>query len=705
MPKRDDGKAPPPVAAGGQLQPRTTRGSKRATTDGLPADTNIVNIGIDVAALATKKSTTAADKEIANDTTTATANNNMRKSARQSAQKKNDTSLHTDDDNFNENDKVWCYYTYIDKKTGKETRGHWLSAVVFKKICTTCQGDIGRGNYFTFNKDTYIIKYDDDNYYDVNRPSSMLQHRAEDDSEVEDDYEPKDTVPPKCFITLPTISQFKQPPESLLPESNSQHTNTKKKAEASTSRKRPAKKKQKKKKNNNNNGKTSVASTHIQSSAPSHIDKLIPNAFKACDTGWEERDITDMSYTITSEEDYVQEHLADCLLDTYNYVATSMDSRLNSKDLEVNAVNAFNELIQASTFEEIASHTTEQLVKKNLNRVTGYEMKRFFATKFLRSRFNVDVDTAFKLMETHAREKNFTLMDKKRYNNIMSCLRGYEVNGRSGADGESWMRRKKLLRRLEPLEKKLYDKSVSIMMNRTNGVHVIDDEMFESRAKDVENKHVSSRKSAKEGPKADCLSDTSVATLFGMRLQCAGEKQIDNVQQLLKRVPPITHANHHPKMRFDRGYGKESFVADPHLEGFDSLTICNGSGSRNCFITQDEMDEQEKKWRAKDIFWIEEIDNETDKKKKTFDIEKYNQCKDVFNDYIFDSGDKLGAEVRVATKDIDKDDGSKLTISSFIVRQIVMVRKMVGISSNLPSYFDINLLIQKFLWVICIAIE
>ena len=412
MPKqsrRDDGEAPPPAAEGGQLQPRTTRGSKsskskRATPDGLPNDADIANVGIDVAALATKKPTTTADKEAVNDTATAN-NNNNRKSARQLAQKKNDTSLNNDDDNFNEKDKVWCYYTYIDMETGEETTRHWLSAVIFKKICTTCQGHIGKGNYITFNKDTYIVKYDDDNSYDVNRPSSMLQHRAEDDSEVEDDSEPIDKVPPKCFITLPTISQFKQPPESLLPESNSQHTNTKKKAAASTSRKRPAKKKQKKKKNNNS-GKTSVASTHIQSSAPSHIDKLIPNAFKACDTGWEERDITDMSYTITSEEDYVQEHLADCLLDTYNYVATSMDSHLNSKDLEVNAVNAFNELIQASTFEEIASHTTEQLVKKNLNRVTGYEMKRFFATKFLRSRFKVDVDTAFKLMETHAREKN-----------------------------------------------------------------------------------------------------------------------------------------------------------------------------------------------------------------------------------------------------------------------------------------------------------
>lgn len=382
----DDGKAPPPAVEGGQLQPRKTRSrSKRAqhqpTSDALPDDSNIANVGIDVAELATKKSTTAAadDEEAVNDNNTATANNNKRKSARQSSQKKNDTSVYIDDDNFNENDKVWCYYTYIDMESGEETSGDWLSAVIFKKICTRSQGHIGSGNYITYNKDTYIIKYDDDNQYDVNRPSSMLQHRADDDSEPEDDSDPIDTVPPKCFINLPPISQRKQPPKSLLPESISQHMNTKK-AAASSSRKRPAKKTRRQREPPPT---VYIAKGKIDSGLPTTIDNAIPDAIKACTTGWKEESLKKRKFDVLTEEEYDDEYMGRAIADSYKHAAKSMASTLSYTAQDMNAANTVSHLTE-TVFADIRNYTSQQLVKRRLEPVSLYEFKRFYATKLLR---------------------------------------------------------------------------------------------------------------------------------------------------------------------------------------------------------------------------------------------------------------------------------------------------------------------------------
>ena len=344
----------------------------------LPDDTNIAKVGINVADLDIKKIQISSPKKTSYD--------------------------------FDEEDKVWGYYTYIDNETEQEDGGEWLPAVILRKVCTTTQGYIGNGEFITYNKDTYIIKYDYDGQYDINRPTRMIQHRTEDDdSEPKDNSEPLDALPPQCFITLPDIDQRKEPPELL----------GKKKASSTSSTEPASKAKKKPNKKKNNNNKISVASGHIKSSAPGAIDKLIPDSFKACTTGWEEEDISKMPYRIMTEESYIEEYLLDSLLDTHKHVATSMGNHLQNKGLEVSAVNALTELIQSSTFEDIASHTTEELVKKGHAGVNGYELKRLFATKYLRSRFKVDVDTAWPIMKSLAAEKNFTLMDKHRYNNIM----------------------------------------------------------------------------------------------------------------------------------------------------------------------------------------------------------------------------------------------------------------------------------------------
>jgi len=257
-----------------------------------------------------------------------------------------------------------------------------------------------------------------------------------------------------------------------------------------------------------------------------------------------------------------------------------------------------------------------------------------------------------------------------RYNNILTCLKGYEVQGRTGNEEDTFMRQKNMLRRLNPLEIKMYDKSLALMMNKKSGSLVIDDEMIGSRAKDVENKSLSERKKAKEGIKTDALNCSQVGVLFGMRIQCSGETQLHKVQELLRTVPAMTHVDHRPAIKFDRGYGKESFVADPLLQPFKSLTVCASQGSRCCFIFQSEADELEKRWKGKKEFWKEVEDEETGERRTVFDDAKLHLCKEVYKGWVFESSELLGAEVRVASKDVQMDGGKILTINAMCMRDV-----------------------------------
>ena len=70
----------------------------------------------------------------------------------------------------------------------------------------------------------------------------------------------------------------------------------------------------------------------------------------------------------------------------------------------------------------------------------------------------------------------------------------------------TWMKRGKMLHRLEPLENEVLTRSVEMLLNRNNGTLVIDNKLISSRDGDVEQKTVSEQKSGKEGPFSDCIA-------------------------------------------------------------------------------------------------------------------------------------------------------------------------------------------------------
>ena len=75
-----------------------------------------------------------------------------------------------------------------------------------------------------------------------------------------------------------------------------------------------------------------------------------------------------------------------------------------------------------------------------------------------------------------------------------------------------------MLRNLNELEKNIFKRSMLILFNTESGSLVVDDELVASRAKDVECKAFSSRKTGKDGPVADCAADSITCMLLGTRL-------------------------------------------------------------------------------------------------------------------------------------------------------------------------------------------
>ena len=222
--------------------------------------------------------------------------------------------------------------------------------------------------------------------------------------------------------------------------------------------------------------------------------------------------------------------------------------------MDYNDANIIETLISGRVFQKLAEYTTEALVKKEKQRTSEYEMRRFVATMMLRSRFKMGSKHAWLIMENLAQKHLFKLMERERYDNLETCLRGYSEEGRTGENEneDTWMRRHNLLRRLNDLEIETFENTMKYLFD-PNGVYCVDDELESSRAKDVEKKTVSARKTGKDGPVSDCLAEALVGVLLGMRLRASGESQRENVKKLIDTVPPITQALHQPSMKIDRG--------------------------------------------------------------------------------------------------------------------------------------------------------
>ncbi len=73
--------------------------------------------------------------------------------------------------------------------------------------------------------------------------------------------------------------------------------------------------------------------------------------------------------------------MRDTFINMYIHAADSIERQLRNVGLDVNAANALNHLISDGVFADIASHTSEQLVKRRLSPTTAFEIRHWFGTK------------------------------------------------------------------------------------------------------------------------------------------------------------------------------------------------------------------------------------------------------------------------------------------------------------------------------------
>ena len=233
-------------------------------------------------------------------------------------------------------------------------------------------------------------------------------------------------------------------------------------------------------------------------------------------------------------------------------------------------------------------------------------------------------------------------MTRERYNQIMNNLRGFDMTRRMILDvSASWNDQRNKLKNLHSLEKKVFDRSIEFFFDSMNSCVVLDDELIASKGEDVESKLLSDRKSGKEGPTTDVVSDSFFQIIFGMRLRTIGESQIDNVEKLLDTLPPIgvdfRESMNGPIMACDRGYGKLSFINLLIQRNYKVITIANTVGSEHPFIGSSVIEDFKRRVSiSHPLLGLEPLTNM---------LKDHNIC-----DFVIQDADNvlLGPEVKVA---------------------------------------------------------
>lgn len=153
-------------------------------------------------------------------------------------------------------------------------------------------------------------------------------------------------------------------------------------------------------------------------------------------------------------------------------------------------------------------------------------------------------------------------------------------------------------------------------------------------------------------------------------MRCKGEPQKNNVVALMKTLLPVTQAEHDPGLACDRGYTEEQQLTNQGTAKFSSIGICNDA-SRNPFLPQDAVDAQTQKWRGSKKMQTPRNPEDPDDERTIFNNDLMDKCMDVFKEWIIDSTERLGSDVRVATKDVklkgDDDSEYYVTITAYAV--------------------------------------
>jgi hypothetical protein len=253
--------------------------------------------------------------------------------------------------------------------------------------------------------------------------------------------------------------------------------------------------------------------------------------------------------------------------------------KLSLHSMETNELNLFHLLI-SSAFDALIEYTNESLNEKQLLPLTYGEFRQFLGTLFLSSVFNTSVQQSWSIMNLCTGGKH---MCRERFIQVLSNLRGYDMRRRIiQGQQDRWINQRNTLDHLHALEKKVFERSVEFFFDTLYSSVALDDELTGSKAQDVEVKIVTDRKAEGEGPTSDCICDSYLQLVLGMRIKTFADSQLTNVEKLLDCLPSIdenTQSMLGPIMVCDRGYGKKSVINLLSSRNFKVLTIASTIGS------------------------------------------------------------------------------------------------------------------------------
>jgi len=294
---------------------------------------------------------------------------------------------------------------------------------------------------------------------------------------------------------------------------------------------------------------------------------------------------------------FLDEYLSNRTFKYVHGVKNKFTAKLRLNCLEASEINVFS-LLMGPAFEHLMGLTEESLNNAGLAPLSANEFQPFMGTLFLTSSFNLCEDDMFALMD---RLTDGASMSLECFREILKSIRGIDAMFGDGSAGE-WTVQRNTLRGLHPLEQLMFEQAIYYFFDSVNSSLVYNDEMIGTKAKDVEVRSLSDRKTAGEGCTVDVVCDAHFQFMLGMKLRTVVTNMVQNMEKLLDRLPdpkPITNSITGPIIVMDRGFGKMDHVEIVVKKNLKRITVASTLGSQHQFVTTTSLQQHHEKLKKK----------------------------------------------------------------------------------------------------------
>lgn len=405
----------------------------------------------------------------------------------------------------------------------------------------------------------------------------------------------------------------------------------------------------------------------------SFADRVANKVLEACKErteGWEEEESNeDRPILLLSENEFAEQFLSQSLLDSFRQAAQHIPeqvSRTGGVDYN-NTADAFRVLFSDDAIQTLVDITNGYLRKHQIYPSTNpTEYREFLAHKLLWSRYDAVCD---EILPCIAEKHGFHAMNPRRFRALYQCTHGYAIedhdkslfgDGNDEDEDEAWLGKRPILRKMEGLERKLFEPSMKFMLNQKSGLLVVNNEQLSWRNKKDDDYYYYDEDSndyeagAKNRPSCDYISDALTGVRLGMRIRIGSEYPLENVEGLLNVLPDITTNSSENQIRvcLDEEYGMMPFLAKNLCErNYNVTTRACPLYSRHPFVTNEEVEHLQAEWDEAQI-------SEQVKQKAS----------DMLQPFLMDGDDRIGSNVRVATKVIALPNGETKRITATATR-------------------------------------